>query len=207
MNLKKTSLVRSNLFLSFIVFALMGCPSLLWGAEEDKAETQFNYATTYWDSGDLYSARQEYQKLVDLYPDSSRAPEALFRIGDSSTRLYDFARALRAYGRIISDFPDLDITASAHLRLGNHYRDSQDYDQARHHYGRILDNYSHTRESTVARRELIEISERLAEGEGSGPAREEQTPRRSEQDPTQDQEDLSTPSAPDDGDTIATGAR
>jgi len=185
--------------LSFIVFILLVCPSLSWGAEDSQAEAQFKYATTHWDSGNLYAARQEYQKLVDLYPDSPHAPEALLRIGDSSARLYDFSRAISAYRRIISDFPDLDITEVAHLRLGNYYRDSQDYEQSRHHYRRILDNYSYTREAIIARMELLEM------GQGPSPA-EEEPPVRPEEEPPEGQDNFRTPAVPDDKDTVGTGS-
>ena len=192
--LRKGRELRKNRFLPFIFFILLLCPSLLWGAEDEGADIQFNYATTYWDAGELYAARREYQKLVDLYPNSPLAPEALFRIGEGSVRLYDFNRAQRAYRRIISDFPDLDVVAIAHLRLGDFFRDSQDYTQARHHYLRILDNYSHTREAVVARIELMEIGEILTQEEGQ---------------PSQEEGDLpqSSPTVPDDGEGIGTGAR
>ena len=57
--------------------------------------------------------------VVDRYPDSPRAPEALLNIAASQIELNDRPKARATLGRIIKDYPDAEAAKLARERLAS----------------------------------------------------------------------------------------
>lgn len=84
----------------------------------DPALESLESARSLEDQGDSKAARSVYEDLVDDYPDSSLAAEAMYRIGKSfeSEGRYDYA--IDWYENLVDDHPDSDYAPEAQFQIG-----------------------------------------------------------------------------------------
>lgn len=69
---------------------------------------------------DTFQRIASYQEIVDRFPDSERAPDALFMLGFvSSEELGDKNDARRAFRRLLDDYPDAEVTKTARWMIDN----------------------------------------------------------------------------------------
>lgn len=78
----------------------------VYGEHEFAPDAQYWVARTYEDAEDLGSALEEYRRLTELYPDSSRAPAALFRRATIEAGRGNTAVARRLFTQIESGYPN-----------------------------------------------------------------------------------------------------
>jgi len=78
----------------------------VYGGHEFAPDAQYWVARTYEDAEDPGSALEEYRRLTELYPDSSRAPAALFRRGMIEAGRGNTAVARRLFSQIESGYPN-----------------------------------------------------------------------------------------------------
>jgi len=69
-------------------------------------DAQYHIARTYEDGGDLGSALTEYQRVTELFPNSNRAPTALWRRGLIEVGRGNTAIARRLFTQIESGYPN-----------------------------------------------------------------------------------------------------
>ncbi|MGQ9630347.1 MAG: tetratricopeptide repeat protein [bacterium] len=158
---------RCNLFFLCAITALGATLALYLAlAENDldkkNAENLFAVAESFFKSRDYLMARREYQRLVDLYPQSDRVPEALLRIGEASLRLYDYGHAVDAFRSLANNFADSELAPTARLKLGDYYRENRNYEQAKREYKQIVDNYTDSKEAILAQTYLKILGEEVA---------------------------------------------
>ncbi|MXW66787.1 MAG: tetratricopeptide repeat protein [Gemmatimonadales bacterium] len=78
----------------------------VYGGHEFAPDAQYWVARTYEDAEDPGSALEEYRRLTELYPDSSRAPAALFRRAMIEAGRGNTAVARRLFVQIESGYPN-----------------------------------------------------------------------------------------------------
>ncbi len=76
------------------------------GAHEFAPDAQYWVARTYEDAGDPGNALEEYRRLTELYPDSNRAPAALFQRAMIEAGRGNTAVARRLFVQIESGYPN-----------------------------------------------------------------------------------------------------
>jgi len=78
----------------------------VYGSHEFAPDAQYWVARTYEDAEDPGGALEEYRRLTELYPDSSRAPAALFRRAMIEAGRGNTAVARRLFAQIESGYPN-----------------------------------------------------------------------------------------------------
>jgi len=78
----------------------------VYGGHEFAPDAQYWVARTYEDAEDPGGALEEYRRLTELYPDSSRAPAALFRRAMIEAGRGNTAVARRLFVQIESGYPN-----------------------------------------------------------------------------------------------------
>ena len=78
----------------------------VYGGHELAPDAQYWVARTYEDAEDPGSALEEYRRLTERYPDSSRAPAALFRRAMIEAGRGNTAVARRLFAQIESGYPN-----------------------------------------------------------------------------------------------------
>lgn len=78
----------------------------VYGGHEFAPDAQYWVARTYEDAEDPGSALEEYRRLTELYPDSSRAPAALFQRAMIEAGRGNTAVARRLFAQIESGYPN-----------------------------------------------------------------------------------------------------
>jgi TolA-binding protein len=75
--------------------------------------------------GNAQYARRDYRgaiatqrQLLQSYPDSSKAPDALLNIASAQSDLNDNAAARRTYEELIARYPQSEAATKARQRLG-----------------------------------------------------------------------------------------
>ncbi len=80
---------------------------------------------------DFRQVTQEFQKIIDNYPQSSLIPHALMEIGDSYGRLGytidDYPKSIAIYQQIIQDYPNTIYASTAQYNIGITYIGLADY--------------------------------------------------------------------------------
>ena len=69
-------------------------------------DAQYHIARTYEDAGDVAMALTEYQRVTELFPDSNRAPTALWRRGLIEVTRGNTAIARRLFTQIETGYPN-----------------------------------------------------------------------------------------------------
>jgi tol-pal system protein YbgF len=83
------------------------------------AAAQFWLGSSYYAIKDYKSAIAAQQTLIDRFPDSPRAPNALLNIAASQIELNDKKSARTTLNKLLSDFPDSDAAKLAKDRLSS----------------------------------------------------------------------------------------
>ncbi|WP_419937981.1 tetratricopeptide repeat protein [Candidatus Palauibacter sp.] len=78
----------------------------VYGGNEFAPDAQYWVARTYEDADDPGGALEEYRRLTELYPDSSRAPAALFQRAMIEAGRGNTAVARRLFAQIESGYPN-----------------------------------------------------------------------------------------------------
>jgi TolA-binding protein len=76
---------------------------LIKGALADDA--QFMLGSTYYQEGSLEEAKEEYQRVIDKYPQSKRAAAAQYKIGKCYEGEEDWEKAIEVYRMVVEKYP------------------------------------------------------------------------------------------------------
>jgi outer membrane protein assembly factor BamD len=90
--------------------------------QEVLADSEFAVGTFYYTKGVYYSSANRLQALADHFPLYSRADEALWKLGESYTKMLKMAPKLRdkasaAYSKLVRDYPLSSWVTDAKRRL------------------------------------------------------------------------------------------
>lgn len=92
-------------------------------------------------AGDFDRALELYEELVDDYPDSYLAPEALFWIGSRMEETGNYADAINRYEDLVDEYPDSDFSPEALFRIGNCLEEEDELLEAFQTYQILLNDY------------------------------------------------------------------
>lgn len=88
-----------------------------WKLTDRTPEELWNLAQN---STDAYHRLRHYEEIVERYPDSQYAAQALFMVGFvNAEELMDYASADRAFTRVMNEYPETEIAKSAKYMLEN----------------------------------------------------------------------------------------
>ena len=82
-----------------------------------RANAQYWLAETHYAQLSFTTALAEFEKVVDDYPQSTKLPDALLKIGYSNDELGNRDAAREALMRVVREFPDTDTANLAQQRL------------------------------------------------------------------------------------------
>ncbi len=77
------------------------------------ADAQFGLAETYYLDKDYAQALQELEHLVEMYPNSERAPQALYRAGVIAEEQGNVPQARKYFQRVVAGYPKSDEARKA----------------------------------------------------------------------------------------------
>jgi len=95
---------------------------------------------------DLTSTQTEnlVNKFMDLYPDHSKAVNALYMLGELEFQRGDFQKAAVRFEGFVSKYPEHPLADSAAFRLGECYYNSGAYNSASEAWNRMVQRYRHS---------------------------------------------------------------
>ncbi len=104
-------------------------------------------------------ALKNYQQILDEYPKSPKAPDALFAIASiCQDQKRDLPRAIRCYERIVKEYPTHPTASNAQFMIGYIYNnDLKNLDSAKIAYETFLKMFPDNQMAADARFELANL--------------------------------------------------
>ncbi len=128
--------MRYVMFFIIMIFILTGC-------SKPGAEEMFKKGEDAQQSENYDAAIDTYQQLANTYPDSARAPEAIYAMGviyENYKRSYH--EAIQSFRRLVTKYPDHTLSPSAAFRIGFIYNNElRNLDSARIAYNDYIRTY------------------------------------------------------------------
>ena len=142
----------------FMVFALIGC-------SKPSAEEMFNQGTDAQKAEQYDEAITSFQALFNAYPDSARAPEALYAIGSIyQNQKHSYRQAIQSYRLLVEKYPNHATAANASFLIGFIYNnDLKNIDSARIAYEEFIKRYPTNQLVTSAQFEMTNLGKDPAE--------------------------------------------
>jgi tol-pal system protein YbgF len=110
----------------------------------------------YWGS-DYDLAISGFKAYLNSFPNSDRAADAQFYIGQSFYNQGKYAEAADAYGLTIRTYPKSNILPDAYFKMGESYRNLKQVDRARSAYQFVVKSYSESAAAAQAEQRLQDM--------------------------------------------------
>ena len=114
----------------------------------------YEYALGLYRQGKYNEAQQTFRSFLDQYPESDRADNAHFWIGEAHMALGEYEQAILAYQNVIKDYPKGNKVANAMLRQAVAFLEIDDKTSARLLLKKIVKEHPGTNEAELARKKL-----------------------------------------------------
>lgn len=101
----------------------------------------YNQANNFFWNKDYINAVKNFKIIVDNYPTSSYAVQALYSLGSAYFELQDYQNAIIAYKQLVDDFGSSTLADDALFRLGECYTKMADYKNANNAYLRLIKEF------------------------------------------------------------------
>jgi tol-pal system protein YbgF len=88
-----------------------------YGSTELAPEAQFQIAEIYYSQGDLDSALQEYDALLEKFPENSKTADALYMKGQTLVKTGKRTAGAAEFREVIRRFPRSDMATKARAQL------------------------------------------------------------------------------------------
>lgn len=118
------------------------------------AQTDFEAALRELREGHHARAIAELQRFLNAYPDSNRASDAQYWLGESYYLSRDYAAAKEAFINLGVRYPDSARLPDALLKLGYIYGEAGETDRAREVLQKLVQTYPNTQAANLAERRL-----------------------------------------------------
>lgn len=119
----------------------VGTPSKSAKKPSDPAERLFYEGDKCFSQGKFNEAIELYQKVVDNYPDSPIAPQALTTIGACYVYKDDIQKAIEVARKILEKYPDWEGANGSYFCLGYGYANLRDYENAAKNFKTAAEKY------------------------------------------------------------------
>ena len=117
----------------------------------------YKQAFNAMEAGDLETAKSIFEKLVEQYPDSSLADNALYWIGEIYYSHNDYETAVNYFNQVIEKYPGANKVPAAMLKLALCYKGMGEIDKAKEILQEVISKYPNTPEAGIARAKLMEL--------------------------------------------------
>jgi len=120
---------------------------------------QRNIGICYAGLKDYQKAVEELRKVVEKYPDTDWAPDALERMGVYYWQgLEELENAIKCYEELIAKYPEDSLVGDAYYALGLIYIKLEDYSKAKREFQEIISKYPDSQLVEKARKHLLELA-------------------------------------------------
>jgi len=140
---KNSKYYRYRLLLWVLLILVMGSSvSWYYVTRNSRLETEFAQAESLVQGGSYEKARKKFFDIYETSPDSSLAPQALYRSGDILNVYLDkYQEAILAFLLVTRDYPDSEWAVQAQKQVAEIYKTRLlDYAQAIVAYQKLLDS-------------------------------------------------------------------
>jgi tol-pal system protein YbgF len=126
--------------------------------EKQLTETELYIAAKQsFDQKEFEKAREGFEKLLKKFPDSGRADNAQFWIGETYYREQWYEKAILEYQKVIENYPNGNKVAAALLKQGFAFLSLGDKPNAKLILEELVKKYPGSNEATVAKQKLTEF--------------------------------------------------
>lgn len=126
-------------YISILLLVLVPVVCLLGQVPDEIAE--FTYGGKLYEDGLFDLALMQYQRFVDRFPESAKAPEALFRIGECFLETGQYTEARKEYFQLLIRFDESPFAVRAQSRIAESYSKAGDLRKAAEAYYRVFAYY------------------------------------------------------------------
>ena len=120
----------------------------------EDSDTLYNAAKQLLDNGELEKARNGFQDILKRFPNSEKADNAQFWIGEIFYRENWFEKAILEYQKVIETYPEGNKVPAALLKQGLAFQKLGQKSNARLILEELIRKYPGSNESVIAQRKL-----------------------------------------------------
>ncbi len=137
-----------------LLLALFGPSRVLALTDNPQAQAALDNAQATWDRNEDDQALQLFQGVVNDFPDTEQAAEALAMVGLWWSEHKDPGKALAAWNRVLTDYPDSRARAEVWTHMGGSARADRDYTSAITYYEKVVATFPGSDEAARAVKRL-----------------------------------------------------
>ena len=129
-------------------------------SQPDKKLTEnelYQLAKQAFDEGNLDTARENFQELLNRYPKSKSADNAQFWIGEIFYREKWYEKAILEYQKVIENYPKGNKVQASLLKQGFAFYNLKDKPNSRLIFKELIRKYPNSNEAKIARKKLKEF--------------------------------------------------
>ncbi len=129
----------------------------LRGVEATNPENVYRKAMSYLKDGDYDRASGLFLYVVQSFPDSDLADNALYWTGECYYATHNYKDAIKYFQMVIDKYPDGNKVPDSMLKIGLAYLKMGNMDKAREYLNMVINNYPWSNPAKIAREKLKEI--------------------------------------------------
>jgi tetratricopeptide (TPR) repeat protein len=121
----------------FVIFLV-----LIFACSDEDSKSLFNEGYKSWQKGDYERAVKKLERSIEIDPQGTFVPDALFMIGTIYyLNLDDYHKAIQAYEKLKAGYPEDKNIPNADENMGKMYMDLKEYDKAIPFFEDLLARY------------------------------------------------------------------
>ncbi len=130
----------------------------LRGVDPSSPENIYRKAMSYLKAGDYDRASGLFLYLVQSFPDSDLADNALYWTGECYYATHNYSDAIEYFNKVLSQYPDGNKVPDAILKIGFSYLKMGNVEKGREYLKMVINNYPWSNPAKIARSKLKEIN-------------------------------------------------
>ncbi len=124
---------------------------------KEKPEAIYKRAKTFLDEEKYDSARLEFEKFINLFPDSKNADNARFWIADTYYREKWYQKAILEYQKVIEKYSTGNKVSAAYLKQGYAFAELGEEANSRLMLKQLIKKYPDSHEASLAEKKLTSL--------------------------------------------------
>ena len=121
------------------------------------AEKLYAFAKKSFDQKNYETARDAFEKFLETYPDSDKADNARFWIGEVYFNEKWYEKAILEYQSVMDNYPKGNKVAAAYLKQGIAFQELDETGNARLVLKELIRKFPDTNEADIARKRINQI--------------------------------------------------